>query len=113
MSGDWPRPLVHVQVTAQDPDRLAAFYAALFSWPGDGTPVAGVGGPEPGPALQVAPGRHPGVSLYVQVRDVSATLARVEGLGGRVLTPLTHVPGGPSVGALLDPEGNRFVLVQQ
>jgi len=29
--GDWPRPVVHFEIGAADPDRLAPFYAALFS----------------------------------------------------------------------------------
>ena len=115
--GDWPRPVVHWEIVARDPERQAAFYGELFSWAvGEGPIKAippGLGGPEPGPAGHIRAGGTPGVVLYVQVRDIAASLVRVEELGGQRLTDPFDPPGGPTIAAVLDPEGNGLMLVQQ
>jgi predicted enzyme related to lactoylglutathione lyase len=117
MTADWARPVVHWEIEARDPDRSRAFYAELFNWEiGDGPIMgipAGLGGPEPGPAGHIRQGDAPGVRLYVQVRDLPASLALVARLGGTVLTEPFDVPGGPTIAAVVDPEDNPLVLVQQ
>jgi predicted enzyme related to lactoylglutathione lyase len=55
----------------------------------------------------------PGVVLYVQVRDLPASLARAVQLGGQLVTEPFDVPDGPTLAAVDDPEGNPLVLVQQ
>lgn len=114
---DWPRPLVHWEIRGRDPERLRAFYAALFNWTIDDGPVMsippGVGGPEPGPGGHIARGNEPGVVLYVQVRDLRASLANAASLGGTVLREPFDVPGGPTIARIADPEGNVIALVQQ
>jgi uncharacterized protein len=117
MSADWARPVVHWEIEARDPERQRAFYAALFNWEvGDGPIMqipAGLGGPEPGPAGHIRGGDAPGVRLFVQVRDIRASLARVAELGGTVGSEPFDVPGGPTIAPVTDPEGNPLVLVQQ
>ena len=117
MSQDWPRPVVHWELVAADPERMAAFYRELFNWQiGDGAVMptgAGLGAPEAGPAGQLRAGDHPGVSLFVQVRDIRESLARAETLGGRRLRDPYASPTGVTLASILDPEGNRVVLVQQ
>lgn len=117
MGQDWPRPVVHWEVVAVDPERQRAFYQGLFNWDiGDGaimTIPAGVGGPEPGPAGHIRAGDAPGVTLYVQVRDLRASLEAVSALGGTVVLERLDVPGGPTLAAIRDPEGNAVTLVQQ
>jgi uncharacterized protein len=114
---DWARPVVHWEIVARDPERQAAFYRELFNWEvGDGAIMQiapGLGGPEPGPAGHIRPGDRPGVVLYVQVRDLPASLARAVQLGARLVTEPFDVPGGPTLAAVDDPEGNPLVLVQQ
>jgi predicted enzyme related to lactoylglutathione lyase len=51
--------------------------------------------------------------LYVQVRRLTDSLARVPELGGTVVSSPFDVPGGPTIAAIEDPEGNPLVLVQQ
>ena len=117
MTDDWARPVVHWEIRARDPQRLRDFYAQMFNWQiGDGPTMRvppGVGGPAPGPGGSIRQGSHPGVSLYIQVRDLRASLAKAEQLGGRVLSQPFDTPAGPTVAGILDPEGNRVVLVQQ
>jgi len=117
MHDDWARPVVHWAIEAVDPERQRAFYADLFSWSiGDGPIMqipAGLGGPEPGPAGHIQRGSTSRISLYVQVRDLRTSLDRTVELGGTVLLEPFDVPGGPTLAAIEDPEGNPLMLVQQ
>jgi len=117
MAEDWARPVVHWEICSRDPERLRAFYSAMFNWRiGDGPIMQigpGIGGPEPGPAGHLREGEHPGVSLYVQVRDLAESLGRAGELGGKVLIEPFDVPGGPTLALVSDPEGNGVFLVQQ
>ena len=117
VGADWARPVVHWEIVARNPEGLASFYRQLFNWQiGEGAVMqipAGLGGPEPGPDGHVRAGDHPGVSLYVQVRDLEQTINRVEGLGGKLLRPPFNTPTGTTLSAILDTEGNRIVLAQQ
>ncbi len=114
---DWARPVVHWEIRAVDPERLRAFYSEMFNWTiGDGPIMAipaGIGGPGPGPAGHIRASEHRGVTLYVQVRDLAASVARAAALGGTVVREPFDVPGGPTLAAIDDPEGNRVMLVQQ
>ena len=115
MGDDWARPVVHFEIGARDPDRLRAFYAAMFNWSiGDGpimTIGAGVGGPEPGPGGHIRQTDRPGISLYVQVRDLRASIARAVELGGSAVSEPFDVPGGPTLAVVADPEGAVFSLI--
>ena len=117
MTTDWARPIVHFEITARDPDAQKAFYAALFNWEiGDGAIMnigAGIGGPEPGPAGHIRRSSHSGVVLYVQVRDIRASLVRAVELGGAVTMKPVDIPGGATLAGITDPEGNAVTLVQQ
>ena len=114
---DWPRPVVHWEIQALDPARLRSFYAALFNWDiGDGpimTIPAGIGGPEPGPGGHIRGSDRSAVTLYVQVRDIKASLAQAAELGGTVVLEPFDLPGQPTLAAITDPEGNGVMLVQQ
>lgn len=117
MSDDWARPVVHWEIQARDAERLRAFYADLFNWQIGEGPVmnipAGIGGPEPGPGGHIRQSEHPGVTLYIQVRDLRASLEKAEQLGGRILAQPRDLPTGLTIGGIADPEDNRVVLVQQ
>lgn len=114
---DWPRPVVHWEIVATDPERQAAFYRALCHWEIGEGPImqvpSGLGGPEPGPGGHIRQGERPGVTLYVQVRDLRASLALAVELGGRLVAEPFDIPDGPTLAAVDDPEGNPLVLVQQ
>jgi hypothetical protein len=117
MGRDWARPVVHFEIRARDPQRIRTFYAELFGWSiGDGPIMnigAGLGGPEPGPAGHIRESDHTGVTLYIQVRDLRESLDRAVSLGGTVAMEPFDVPGGPTIAAIADPEGNPVTLVQQ
>jgi hypothetical protein len=117
VENDWARPVVHWEIVARDPDRQTAFYRDLFNWEVGEGPIAmippGIGGPEPGPGGHIRQGEKPGVVLYIQVRDLGASLVRVGELGGAAVSEPFDVPNGPTLAAAEDPEGNPIVLVQQ
>jgi predicted enzyme related to lactoylglutathione lyase len=117
MEEDWARPVVHWAISALDPERLRAFYSEMFNWKIGAGPImdiaAGIGGPEPGPGGHIRAADSGGVTLYIQVRDLAASVARAQALGGTVVRERLQVPGGPTMAAIKDPEGNSVMLVQQ
>jgi uncharacterized protein len=114
---DWARPVVHFEIEARDPDKLRAFYSTLFNWTISDGPImsigAGIGGPEPGPAGHIRSSERSGVTLYIQVRDLKESLTKAAELGGTVVMERFDVPGGATLAAITDPEGNPVTLVQQ
>ena len=121
MTADWARPVVHWELLAKDPPALHAFYRELFHWNTEDAGFLisiepGLGGPEPGPAghiMAAGPDQRAGFGLFVQVKSIPDTLARVPELGGTVAGQPFDVPNGPTICPILDPEGNRVTLVQQ
>ena len=118
MAEDWARPVVHWDIQARDPAKIRAFYSQMFNWAiGDGAimPVpAGIGGPEPEQLSgHIFAAEKPGVTLYIQVLDLRASMERATALGGSVIAQPFDVPGGPTIAGIADPEGNRITLVQQ
>ncbi len=113
---DWARPVVHWEITARDPEAQSGFYRSLFGWDIGAGPIQaiapGLGGPDPGPAGHIREGARPGVSLYVQVRDLDHSLETAGSLGASITVQPFDIPGGPTLAAI-DPEGNTVFLVQQ
>jgi predicted enzyme related to lactoylglutathione lyase len=113
---DWARPVVHWEIEAKDAERQRAFYAELFNWTiGDGFIMeipAGIGGPEPGPSGHIRASERSGVTLYVQVANLRASLDRSITLGATIVAEPFDVPGGPTLAGITDPEGNPVMLVQ-
>jgi predicted enzyme related to lactoylglutathione lyase len=116
MADDWARPVVHWEIEARDAEVLRAFYGELFNWKiGDGYIMEippGIGGPEPGPAGHIRQSDRSGVTLYVQVSNLQASLDKSVGLGAAIVAEPFDVPGGPTLAGITDPEGNPVMLVQ-
>lgn len=116
MAQDWARPVVHWEIEAKDAARQRAFYADLFNWDiGEGFIMEvppGIGGPEPGPAGHIRSSERSGVTLYVQVADLRASLEKSVALGATIVAEPFDVPGGPTLAGVIDPEGNPLMLVQ-
>jgi predicted enzyme related to lactoylglutathione lyase len=117
-------PVVHFEVTGQDPQRLRSFYGGLFGWEFDtGAPVAPViseqgnygfvdrnttsdGTGIPG-GVGGGPGYDGHVVFYVGVPDVEAALRAAEELGGkRLMGPEVNAGAGLAIGHFTDPEGH-------
>jgi predicted enzyme related to lactoylglutathione lyase len=104
-------PIVHVEVVGEDGEALQSFFRDAFDWQmrpsGSGYAMAhpGVEGASP-------EGGQGHVTFYVEVRDLEATLSKIEGLGGsRVVAPM-DVPDGPRIAMFADPEGHVVGLIE-
>jgi hypothetical protein len=118
MAEDWARPVVHWDIQARDQAKQRAFYSQMFNWEISDGPImtvpAGIGAPEPeGFTGHIFAADKAGITLYIQVLDLNASMEKAKTLGGAVLSPPFDVPGGPTIARIADPEGNSLVLVQQ
>ena len=118
MANDWARPFVHWDIQARDPARIKDFYAKMFNWQIGDAPLmsipAGIGGVDPeNMAGNIFRSDKSGFRLYIQVRDLRESMQRARDLGGDAASEPFDVPGGPTIAAISDPEGNGIVLVQQ
>ncbi len=118
-------PVVHFEITGKDGEALIKYYSELFGWQIDAnnplnygavqregnTNAEGVG---IGGGVAGAPdGAAGGVTVYVEVPDVGASLAKAEGLGGTRLFGPDEVPEANLVlGQFTDPEGHVVGLIQ-
>jgi predicted enzyme related to lactoylglutathione lyase len=116
--------VVHFEVMAQDRNKLLPFYTDLFGWKidtdnpmgygviahSDNYSAGGIG--IGGGIFGDMPAGQDGVTFYVEVDDVEATLQQAEKLGGkRLMGP--EQTGGPTFGHLLDPEGHWIGLFEK
>jgi predicted enzyme related to lactoylglutathione lyase len=112
-------PVTHFEIVGEDASRLQDFYREAFGWevlpagpsyamvhPGSASGInGGVGSAPEGQGASR-------VTVYIEVEDLDAALARIEALGGRrVMSPL-DVPNGPSIALFADPEGHVIGLTK-
>jgi predicted enzyme related to lactoylglutathione lyase len=120
--------VVHFEIYADDPEKLAGFYKDLFGWGIDAVPgmdyrfVKTVSTNEQG--MPVAPGGINGGLTsrpmpearfwlnYVNVDSVETSLHRAQQLGATAVRGKTAVPGMGWFAVLSDPQGNPFGLWQ-
>ncbi len=111
--------VVHFEIHADDPERVAAFYRDVLGWwvqKWDG-PVDYwlVGTGEGAPGINGAIMRRSrGLSTVntIQVADIDATLASVVAHGGTVVNPPQVIPGIGKGAYFTDTEGNVTGLIQ-
>jgi predicted enzyme related to lactoylglutathione lyase len=111
-------PVVHFEIISKDGDKSKQFFADLFGWsinsdnpmnyglvdPGLSSDDRGIAGGIGG----VMGGGDGYVTVYVQVDDVEAALAKAESLGGtRQFGPET-IMGGLTLGLFTEPEGKTI-----
>lgn len=118
MAQDWSRPVVHWEIRARDAGKMSDFYANMFNWDigaeGRLRQISpGIGAPETITGHILEDRESSGVTLYIQVLDLAASLARAKELGGAVLREPFQPPGQPTLAWIADPEGNKITLVQQ
>ena len=105
-------PVVRFEIMGGNGNQLEQFYKELFGWKIDSnnpmkygmvdteTPGAingGVGTSQDGKNR---------VSVYIEVNDLDAALAKAEKLGGKTILSPSQVPGGPTLAMFADPAGN-------
>jgi predicted enzyme related to lactoylglutathione lyase len=106
------------EVLGDDTEKLRQFYANLFGWTFDVLPQVDYGVVKTGGTRGVMGGvgkaqggARPWVTFYTETPDVTASLAKAEALGGRIVAPRMEVPGA-IIGVFEDPEGHVLGLVE-
>ena len=107
--------VVHFEIPANEPEKLAKFYGDLFGWKFQKAPIPGMeywlcdtGSAGPGingAIMQRMDPKQP-ITNYVDVADIEAALASAQKFGARVALPKQTVPGTGYVAAIIDPQGN-------
>ncbi|MEK7326732.1 MAG: VOC family protein [Chloroflexota bacterium] len=107
-------PVVHFEIVGKDAKKLQEFYAGVFGWTIHPAPEnyglvhaeeKGIGG---GIAQSDQLPSH--VTFYIEVDDPAAYLKKVESRGGKVIVPVTTVPGQVTFALFADPEGHMVGL---
>jgi uncharacterized protein len=118
------QPVVHFEIVGTDGEKLQTYYSELFGWEIDANnPMkygivqragnvnaegVGIGG-----GVATGPGGYSGhVTVYVEVPDVEAALAKAEGLGGTRMMGPDEVMEGLVIGLFNDPEGHVIGVIQ-
>src|SRR5437588_11948128 len=110
------QPVVHFEIVGDDAEKLQSFYADLFDWKinadnpqnygivdregNTNTEGVGIGGGVSGGTEQPS---H--VTVYVEVPDVEAALAKAESLGAQRRMGPEQVAEGYEIGLFTDPDG--------
>ena len=119
------QPVVHFEITGRDGPKLHSFYSDLFGWEIDANnPMhygivnregnvnaegIGIGG-----GIAQGPEGYPGhVTVYVEVPEVEASLAKAESMGGSRMMGPEEVQEGLVIGLFTDPEGHVIGVIQQ
>lgn len=117
-----PAPIVHFEIGCKNLESTKRFYSELLGWEyAPGAPnmamIGNLGSFAPKPSEGIGGhlnslGHEPHhyVTVYAQVPDIAATLAKAEKLGGRTIVPKTEVPGMGFFAWFHDPEGNAIGL---
>ncbi|HEY2156688.1 MAG TPA: VOC family protein [Isosphaeraceae bacterium] len=108
------RPVVHFEIGCRDKAKTAQFFTDLFGWStqdaGPATMIdTGAGGGITGHITALGHEPHHYVTVYVDVDDVAAYLAKAESLGGKTLVPPVEIPTG-TFAWFADPDGNAIGL---
>jgi len=111
--------IVHWELMGPDGAKMAEFYRNVFDWSME--PVPGFGeyhmtAPDStGLAGAVGQGSEEMpqyLTIYVEVDDIDAHLAKIEEAGGKTVVPRTVVPDTVIFGMFADPAGNMVGLVE-
>ena len=108
------QPVVHFEIGCRDSARTQEFYSKLFDWqiqqagPAAMIATGGTGGID-GHITSLGHEPHNFVTVYVQVNDIEAYLAKAQSLGGKKIVGPIEIPTG-SFAWMADPEGTVIGL---
>jgi predicted enzyme related to lactoylglutathione lyase len=115
--------VVHFDLPADDTARARKFYSSLFpdwkyeKYPGEidfnlihTTDLEGKPGVGGGIGRRMNPDQR--ISIYFGVKDLNATLAKVQKIGGNILVPRMAVPRFGDMAVCMDTENNTFGIWQ-
>jgi len=108
------QPVVHFEIGCRDIPKTQEFYSKLFDWsiqqagPAAMIQTGGMGGIQ-GHISSLGHEPHNYVTVYVQVDDIPAYLAKAESLGGKKIVGPIKIPTG-TFAWMSDPDGNVIGL---
>lgn len=115
--------IVHFDINADDPALLGSFYGKLLDWKITAVPgmnyyfieTAGLNGGKGigGGISQRSAETWKGITSFIGVASIDATISRVTELGGKVLLPRQRIPGYGYNAICADPENNVFGLFEE
>jgi uncharacterized protein len=119
------QPVVHFEIIGKDGEQLQRYYGELFGWEIDASnPMRygivdreqnlsadgiGIGGGIAAGPMDDYPGH---VTVYVEVPDVEAALAKAQELGGTRMMGPDQVIEGLEIGLFQDPEGHTIGVMR-
>jgi predicted enzyme related to lactoylglutathione lyase len=112
--------ICHIEIPSKDFEKAKKFYGDVFGW--ECQPMlqmeymtfkapSGIGG---GFEKRAEIAANPGISLYIEVEDIPATIDKVKKIGGKEVVPKKQI--SPEYGYFAfvsDLEGNRIGLWAQ
>jgi predicted enzyme related to lactoylglutathione lyase len=108
-----PNPVTHFEIVGgTDGKKLQDYYAQLFGWKVDASNPMNYGiveaqdGRGTGGGISASQDGKPAVTFYVEVDNPQAYLDKAVSLGGKVIMPVTTIPGMVTFAQFADPEGN-------
>lgn len=109
--------ICHVEIETTDMERAQTFYGGLFDWNfrafTDDMVVFGTGDQHLGgftKVEKVSAGSSP--SIWIEVDDLEASLAKAESLGGRIISGKAPVPHVGWSGQVADLDGTSIGMVE-
>lgn len=108
--------VVHIEFSAKDLEAARKFYRDLFGWKITVMPEMNYAmfetSDNSGGGLNPVSENNPAgtVIVYIGTDDIDASLAKIESLGGKTLTPKTEIPGMGWFALFSDPTGNMIGL---
>lgn len=115
--------IIHFDISADNPERAKQFYETLLGWkfnllPG---PMAyylvetrGLDGkPGPGGGMAKRTGEQQGITNFMGVASIDASLMQVKQLGGKVIGEKQAIPGYGNLAVCMDTENNIFGLFEE
>lgn len=110
-----PNPVVYFEIGCKDGKQTQDFFSKLFDWKIEAMGPAGMINTGEKEGIQghinsLGHEPHQYVTIYVQVEDINAYLAKAGQMGGKTLVPATPIPGMGEFAWMADPGGNIIGL---
>lgn len=108
--------LCHFEIPSKEPDKAGEFYGNVFGWKIDAASFPGYhmieASEPPNGGIEKREPFSPGIMIYIEVDDVTATLNKVKAAGGNIVKEKTEIPDTGHFGILNDPDGNVLGVFQ-
>lgn len=110
--------VVHFEIPVDDCDRGVAFYRSAFGWtlerwgPMEYWTTSAGEGEGIGGALTKRSEDAPGLTFYIEVKDIDDALVAIESAGGTRLTERMPIPTVGWSASFIDTEGNRIGIFE-